>query len=32
MREALDAYRQFAGAERVEWAAHLATERRLFGV
>jgi hypothetical protein len=31
MRDALRAYLRFAGAERLEWAAHLATERRLFG-
>jgi hypothetical protein len=31
MREALGAYLRFAGATRVEWAPHLATERRLFG-
>jgi len=30
MREALRAYLGFAGATRVEWPAHLATERRLF--
>ncbi|MBA3383497.1 MAG: winged helix-turn-helix domain-containing protein [Actinobacteria bacterium] len=30
MREALDAYLQFAGAGRFEWAPHLAVERRLF--
>ena len=30
MREALRAYLAFAGATRVEWPAHLATERRLF--
>jgi uncharacterized protein len=31
MLDALRAYRRFAGAERVEWAEHLARERRLFG-
>ena len=31
MREALGAYRRFAGAERVEWPSHLAAEKRLFG-
>ncbi len=30
MREALRAYLGFAGATRLEWAPHLATERRLF--
>jgi uncharacterized protein YcaQ len=30
MREALRAYLFFAGAERLEWASHLAAERRLF--
>ena len=30
MREALDAYAAFAGAERIEWARHLGAERRLF--
>jgi uncharacterized protein len=30
MREALRAYLRFAGAERLEWGAHLATEKRLF--
>ena len=30
MRDALRAYLRFAGAERLEWAAHLATEKRLF--
>jgi uncharacterized protein YcaQ len=30
MREALRAYLHFAGATRLEWAPHLATERRLF--
>jgi uncharacterized protein len=30
MREALRAYLQFAGADRVEWAPHLTTEKRLF--
>jgi uncharacterized protein YcaQ len=30
MRDALRAYLRFAGATRVEWAPHLATERRLF--
>lgn len=31
MRDALRAYLRFAGAARVEWPAHLAAERRLFG-
>jgi uncharacterized protein YcaQ len=30
MREALRAYLRFAGATRIEWAPHLAKERRLF--
>lgn len=30
MRDALRAYLRFAGADRVEWAAHLTTEKRLF--
>ena len=30
MREALRAYLDFGGATRLEWAPHLATERRLF--
>jgi uncharacterized protein YcaQ len=30
MRDALRAYLHFAGATRIEWAPHLATERRLF--
>ena len=30
MREALRAYLRFAGAERLDWAPHLATEKRLF--
>jgi uncharacterized protein YcaQ len=30
MRDALRAYLHFAGATRLEWAPHLATERRLF--
>ena len=30
MRDALRAYLRFAGAERLEWAPHLATEKRLF--
>jgi uncharacterized protein len=30
MREALRAYLGFAGAGRIEWAAHLAREKRLF--
>jgi uncharacterized protein YcaQ len=30
MREALRAYLHFAGATRLDWAPHLATERRLF--
>jgi uncharacterized protein YcaQ len=31
MSEALRAYLQFAGAERLEWPSHLKTEKRLFG-
>jgi hypothetical protein len=31
MRDALHAYLRFAGANRLEWASHLATEKRLFG-
>jgi uncharacterized protein YcaQ len=31
MREALRAYLQFAGADRLEWPSHLKTEKRLFG-
>jgi uncharacterized protein len=30
MREALRAYLGFAGAERLEWASHLGTDKRLF--
>ena len=30
MRDALRAYLHFAGATRLEWAPHLATEKRLF--
>jgi uncharacterized protein YcaQ len=30
MRHALGAYLRFAGAGRLEWAPHLAAERRLF--
>ena len=30
MRDALRAYLRFAGAERLEWAPHLGTEKRLF--
>jgi len=30
MREALRAYLRFAGADRLEWAPHLTTEKRLF--
>ena len=30
MRDALGAYLRFAGAQRFEWATHLATEKRLF--
>jgi hypothetical protein len=30
MRDALRAYLRFAGADRLEWAPHLATEQRLF--
>jgi uncharacterized protein len=30
MRDALRAYLRFAGASRLEWAPHLATEKRLF--
>jgi uncharacterized protein YcaQ len=32
MRDALRAYLRFAGAARLEWPAHLAAEKRLFGV
>jgi uncharacterized protein YcaQ len=32
MREALSAYLGFAGADRIEWAPHLTSEKRLFGV
>jgi uncharacterized protein len=31
MRAALGAYLRFAGADRFEWAAHLAEDERLFG-
>lgn len=31
MCDALHAYLRFAGAERLEWAPHLTTEKRLFG-
>jgi uncharacterized protein len=31
MRDALCAYLRFAGAHRLEWPPHLATEQRLFG-
>ncbi|HZC73103.1 MAG TPA: crosslink repair DNA glycosylase YcaQ family protein [Jatrophihabitans sp.] len=30
MRDALRAYLRFAGADQLEWAPHLATEKRLF--
>jgi uncharacterized protein YcaQ len=30
MRDALRAYLRFAGADRLEWATHLTTEKRLF--
>jgi hypothetical protein len=30
MDDALRAYLRFAGADRLEWAPHIATERRLF--
>jgi uncharacterized protein len=30
MRDALRAYLRFAGADRIEWAPHLTTEKRLF--
>jgi uncharacterized protein len=30
MRDALDAYRRFAGADRLEWAPQLSKEKRLF--
>jgi uncharacterized protein len=30
MRDALSTYLRFAGADRLEWAPHLAAERRLF--
>ena len=32
MREALRAYLQFAGADRLAWPSHLETEKRLFGL
>src|SRR5262249_52348265 len=32
MRGALPADVRFAGAERIEWAPHLAAERRLFAI
>ena len=32
MREALRAYLRFAGASRLEWAPHLAAEKRLFSL
>jgi uncharacterized protein YcaQ len=31
MRDALDAYMRFAGADSAKWASHLDRERRLFG-
>ena len=31
MREALRAYLRFAGSSQLEWAAHLKSEKRLFG-
>jgi uncharacterized protein YcaQ len=31
MRDALRAYAGFAGAQRIDWAAHLTKEKRLFG-
>ncbi len=31
MRDALRAYLRFAGADRLVWATHLTTEKRLFG-
>jgi hypothetical protein len=30
MRDALRAYLRFASADRLDWAPHLATEKRLF--
>jgi len=30
MRDALRAYLRFAGADRLDWAPHLTTEKRLF--
>jgi hypothetical protein len=30
MRDALDAYLRFAGADRLEWPSHLAAQQRLF--
>jgi uncharacterized protein YcaQ len=30
MRDALDAYVRFAGADTLEWAPHLGAEKRLF--
>jgi uncharacterized protein len=32
MRDALRAYLRFAGADHLEWAAHLAAERRLYSI
>jgi uncharacterized protein len=32
MREALSAYLRFGGATQIEWATHLQSEKRLFGV
>jgi hypothetical protein len=32
MRAALAAYLRFAGADRLDWAAHLGAERRLIGI
>jgi uncharacterized protein YcaQ len=32
MREALRAYLRFAGANRIEWAPHLRTDKRLFSI
>jgi uncharacterized protein len=31
MRDALTAYLRFAGVDRLDWAPHLASEKRLFG-
>jgi hypothetical protein len=30
MRDALEAYAAFAGADRIDWASHLGAEERLW--